>query len=188
MLFYMLGMSLPNGGNPDKWVFFIYIAFAVFVAAAVTDFFDGYIARKYHLVTDMGKFLDPIADKLLVASGLFIILGYSLIPVWYGIPFVTVIIAREFIISALRQIAATKNVVIAADKLGKVKTALTVVAIPAVLLAAPLDRLFKTADVFYWIGFALLALAVLLTVVSGVNYLIVNRKVFNETTGAEKKD
>ncbi|GHV03857.1 CDP-diacylglycerol--glycerol-3-phosphate 3-phosphatidyltransferase [Clostridia bacterium] len=175
--------------------YFIYIAAGLFVLASLTDFLDGHIARKYNMVTDMGKFLDPIADKVLVAAALFLIIGYGLTPAVWGVSFVTVIIGREFMVSALRQVAAAKGKVIAADKIGKWKTAVTMVAIVAVLIATPLDwairrirggnvipdgQSFETYGVFQWIGFCGLVLAVVLTVISGVHYVLKNRKVFRE--------
>ncbi|MDR1093185.1 MAG: CDP-diacylglycerol--glycerol-3-phosphate 3-phosphatidyltransferase [Clostridiales bacterium] len=178
----------------------VYVSAGLFVLASVTDFLDGHIARKYNMVTDMGKFLDPIADKVLVAAALFLVLGYALIPPMWGVIFVTVIIGREFAVSALRQVAATRGKVIAADKIGKVKTAVTLVALTAMLVAKPLDwmirksgggnvvpdgSLFITYGTFQWIGFCLLAAAVLLTLVSGVHYIVKNREVFREDKGIE---
>jgi CDP-diacylglycerol--glycerol-3-phosphate 3-phosphatidyltransferase len=166
----------------DWWA---YVSAGVFVLASVTDFLDGHIARKYNMVTDMGKFLDPIADKVLVAAALFLVLGYALIPPVWGVIFVTVIIGREFAVSALRQVAATRGKVIAADKIGKVKTAVTLVALTVMLVAKPLDTAFSDTSfasywVFQWIGFCLLAAAVLLTLVSGAHYIVKNRSVFIE--------
>ena len=190
----------------------VYLSAGIFVIASLTDFLDGQIARKRNMVTDMGKFLDPIADKVLVAAALFLIIGYALIPAVFGVTFVAVIIAREFMVSALRQVAATKGTVIAADKIGKWKTAVTMVALTVILIARPLDvlfygpsllstpfiamdilpplqtsskfiygiHLFHTFGATQWVGFSLLAAAVLLTLISGIHYLIKNRGVFAE--------
>lgn len=149
----------------------------LFWIAGWTDFFDGYIARKYNMVTDLGKFLDPIADKILVIVGLaFVVDGQYFAAI--GIPYVAVIcsiiiVAREFIIGLLRQIAALKNFVIAADKMGKLKTVATLTALTT-LLFSPLHV------VITWIGFVELIIATVLTVVSGVHYVYKNRGVFEE--------
>ncbi len=169
--------ALYVSGSGDYWV---YIALGIFALASLTDFLDGHIARKYNLVTDMGKFLDPIADKILVASALFIVLGFTLVPVVPGVIIVTLIIGREFAISALRTIAAGKNVVIAADRIGKLKTVTQIAALLVLLPAAQLDAL-TGGRVFYYTGFALLIASALLAFVSGVNYIVKNRRVFAET-------
>lgn len=140
-----------------------YIAAAVFVLASLTDMLDGKIARKYNLVTNFGKFMDPLADKLLVCSALiaFVELGY--LPAWI----VIIIISREFIISGFRLIAADKGVVIAANYWGKFKT--TFQMIMTILLILQLD--YPYADTVEWI-FVYIALA--LTVISLVDYIYKN--------------
>ena len=150
---------------------------ALFTLAGWTDFFDGYIARKYNMVTDLGKFLDPIADKILVIAGLAFVVDGRYFDV-IGIPYVAmiccvIIIAREFIIGLLRQIAALKSFVIAADKMGKLKTVVTLSALTT-LLFSPLHV------VLTWIGFVELIIATLLTVISGVHYIYKNRAMFEE--------
>lgn len=112
--FFVVFLMLPIGGE------FVhrYIALAIFVAASLTDTLDGYIARRDHLVTDFGKFMDPLADKLLVCSALICLVETGELPFWI----VIIIIAREFIISGFRQIAADNGIVIAASKWGKLKT------------------------------------------------------------------
>ena len=168
--------ALFIGGSGNYWV---YIATGIFALASLTDFLDGYLARKNNLVTDMGKFLDPIADKILIAAAFFIILGYTLVPVAAGVIIVTLVIGREFAISALRSIAAGKNVIIAADKIGKLKTVSQIAAVIVLLPAAQLDALIGIR-IFYYTGFSLLIASALLAVISGVNYLYKNRKVFAE--------
>ena len=145
----------------------------IYVIAAFTDFLDGYIARSRNMVTDLGKFLDPIADKVLVVVALFLIVESRIMPIAVGSILCGLIIAREFIISALRQIAATKNTVLAADKLGKIKTILTNTSLPF-LLASPIDN----SRILYYIGFVLFILATIMTVISGVNYIYKNRNLF----------
>ena len=152
----------------------------IFLIASITDFLDGYIARKYNLVTDLGKFLDPIADKILVLSALIIMLTYPVIfggslgVLFYqlagGIG-VVVIVAREMVVSVLRMVAAGKGKVLAAEKIGKLKTLISDVAIVVLLISG-------TFSIFYYIGIALYLIAVLLTVYSGTVYLIKNWGVF----------
>ena len=146
-----------------------YIAAAVFVLASLTDMLDGRIARKYNLVTNFGKFMDPLADKLLVCSALiaFVELGY--LPAWI----VIIIISREFIISGFRLIAADKGVVIAANYWGKFKT--TFQMIMTILLILQLD--YPYADTVEWI-FVYIALA--LTVISLVDYIYRNIGVMSD--------
>lgn len=152
----------------------------IFGVASFTDFLDGYIARKYNLVTDLGKFLDSIADKVLVLASFTIILtvpeilagsfGFLFYQLAGGIG-VTIIVARELIISFLRMIAAGKGKVLAAEKAGKIKTLVTDFAIVLLLLAKDFAFLFVPAIVLYII-------AVVLTIYSGTYYLIKNRDIF----------
>ena len=149
--------------------YFNLIALIIFVIASLTDLLDGKIARKYNLVTNFGKFMDPLADKLLVCSALicFIELGKisSII--------VLVIIAREFIISGFRLIAADKGVVIAAGYWGKLKTVVQMVMIIVLLLNIPLDAFRIVEQVLIWASLAL-------TVISLIDYLIKNKDVLKD--------
>ena len=112
--FFVVFLMLPIGGESvHRW-----IALVIFVAASLTDTLDGYIARRDHLVTDFGKFMDPLADMLLVCSAMICLVETGELPFWI----VILIIAREFIISGFRQIAADNGIVIAASKWGKLKT------------------------------------------------------------------
>ncbi len=166
------------------------IAAAVFMLAAFTDFLDGYIARKYGLVTNMGKFLDPIADKVLVSTAFILMLtrpwvfSYEAFGGWgiitAGIS-VALIMARELIVSGFRLIAVERGLVLAADKLGKFKTVTQDLAIVALLFTMPfLGNAGSMAGCA--VGFALLLLATVLTVLSGCNYIIKNRQVLKEET------
>lgn len=156
------------------------ITAVIFAVAAITDFLDGYIARKYNLVTDLGKFLDPIADKILVIGALIIILtnpcilegswGFTFYQLAGGIG-VTIIVARELIVSVLRMLAASKNKVLAAEKVGKIKTLVTDFAIVILLLSAEFAFLFIPGIVLYLIS-------VILTAYSGGYYVVRNREVF----------
>lgn len=145
-----------------------YAATVIFIVAALTDMLDGRIARKYKLVSELGKFLDPIADKLLVTSALiaFISTDPDKVSVWA----VFIIVAREFIVSGLRLVAAAQGVVIAADKLGKLKTIVQIAAIVVILFNDYPFSLITSVSV----GKILMDLAVVLTVVSGINYVAKN--------------
>ena len=160
-----------------------YISAGIFAIAAGTDFLDGYIARKYNLVTSFGKFLDPIADKVLVSTALIIMLvppmGIVIVP-WYASIMVAVILARELIVSGFRLVAAGKNVVIAADKSGKIKTFLTDVAIVVMLVGAQITP-YKFDEINI-IATVLLALSTLLTITSGVECIVKNASVLSDKT------
>jgi CDP-diacylglycerol--glycerol-3-phosphate 3-phosphatidyltransferase len=138
------------------------VALVVFVAACVTDYVDGVVARKYNLVTNVGKFMDPIADKILIAAVLIMLTDLNWLPAWIAI----VIISREIIVTGLRAIAADQGKVIAADMLGKSKTLTQMFALGPLILHYP------------WFGFdpvplgmVILYVALVLTILSGANYL-----------------
>ena len=160
------------------------ISAVIFLLTSLTDFLDGYIARKYKLVTDLGKFLDPIADKILVLATLVIMLTEPSIFGLYGLTLgkivggvgVSIIVAREMTVSVLRMIAATKNKVLAAEKVGKYKTFITDVAILVLLVAAEFTFL---SNALFHVGFALYVISVILTVYSGIFYILKNKDVFN---------
>ena len=147
----------------DKW-----IALGIFIIASLTDLLDGKIARKYNLVTNFGKFMDPLADKLLVCSALICLVALGRIPAWM----VIVIIAREFIISGFRLIASDNGIVIAASYWGKFKTTFQMVMI--CLMIADITAISIFTDIVTWI-------AVVLTVVSLVDYLVKNKDVMKDT-------
>ena len=163
-------------------------AMAAYFIACVTDFFDGYIARKDNLVTNLGKFLDPIADKMIVAVTL-IALSVT-VPVVGGHPdafqrtiavCTMIIIVRELMVSVFRTVAAEKGVVLAADMIGKVKTVVQMMALFALI---PVEDFYGwntlAGEVFFYGGFALLSLATVLTVVSGAHYFIKNKTVLED--------
>ncbi len=137
-------------------------ALAVFIVASVTDFVDGYVARKYNLVTDFGKFMDPLADKLLVISAMAWFVEVGWMPGWAFF----VVLAREFAVTGLRLVAVEQGLVIAAGKSGKVKTASTMVGI-ILMLAVPGDIL----------NLVCVAVIVITTVYSGIEYFIQNKQV-----------
>ena len=145
--------------------FHMVFAAAIFIIASITDWLDGYLARKHQIVTNFGKFMDPLADKLLVTGALLCLMERDVVSFWV----VMIIIAREFIVSGLRLVAVTKGIVIAAGKLGKLKTVTQLIAVIAAILSLP-PLLVDT----------LIYICAFLTVLSGVDYLWQNRKVFLE--------
>lgn len=153
------------------------LAAFLFVLASITDFVDGHIARKENMVTNFGKFLDPLADKLLICSTLVMCSSLGWVPAWVTI----VIIARELAVTGLRAMAADEGVVIAADKYGKAKTVFQIIALVPLLIHYPLFGL----DV-QRIGLFALYLALVLTVFSGVNYFSGFHKIWLEKAGVAK--
>ncbi len=140
------------------------IALVIFILASVTDFIDGYIARNFDQVTDFGKFMDPLADKLLVISAMLWFVKVGQMEAWV----VLVVLAREFAVSGLRMVAAPKGIVIAAAWSGKIKTAATMVCICIMLV--PIPEILNTLCV---------AVILITTVVSGIEYFVKNRAVFS---------
>ena len=150
------------GGEANR-----YISLTLFVVASVTDWFDGYLARKNNLVTNFGKFMDPLADKLLVCSAMICMIDLKRLPAW----FVIIIIAREFIISGFRLIAAENGIVIAANYWGKFKTASQMIMI--ILLILHFDGIFVILEqIFIWLSLAL-------TIISLITYIWQNRTVLS---------
>ena len=150
------------GGDANR-----YISLALFVGASVTDWFDGYLARKNNLVTNFGKFMDPLADKLLVCSAMICMIELNRLPAW----FVIIIIGREFIISGFRLIAAENGIVIAANYWGKFKTASQMIMI--ILLILHFDGIFVTLEqLFIWVSLAL-------TIISLITYIWQNKSVLS---------
>ena len=177
---------------PFEWG--AYVAIGIFALCCFTDFLDGYLARKNNLVTDLGKFLDPIADKMLVACALFavsvllydaandVMLGLRIT----GVVCAMIILCRELLISGFRIVASSKNLVLAADKLGKIKTILQMFAL---ILLLPVPDFYANArknvvlllgDGILYAGIALLILATVMAVISGCNYLIKNKQVLKD--------
>ena len=155
---FVVFMLVPIGGaGVAKW-----IALALFVIASLTDLLDGKIARKYNLVTTFGKFMDPLADKLLVCSALICLVEMGKIPSWI----VIIIISREFIISGFRLVASDNGVVIAASYWGKFKTTFQMVMI--ILMIADIQALSLVTAIVMWI-------ALILTVISLADYLVKNK-------------
>lgn len=178
MMFFYLASFIPHGIGKI-------VALVVFIVAALTDLLDGKIARKHNLVTNLGKFLDPIADKILTATALFMLMADGTIPAPYGVIAVTIIIAREFMVSALRLIAASQGTVLAADIWGKAKTMVQMIAIPICMLIPFLKIVAGGVKWLVWtvsiVGWVALGVATVLTIVSGVNYLVKNRQCFKDS-------
>ena len=160
-VFFLLAPYFEGYGN--------YIAVAIFIVASITDFLDGKIARKYNLVTNFGKFMDPLADKLLVCSVLICLIQLELIPAWV----VIIIIAREFIISGFRLVASDNGVVIAASYWGKFKTAFQMLTVIVLILNIP-------NKVFTILGTALIYVSLALTVISLIDYIAKNKDVLKD--------
>ncbi len=163
------------------------IAVAIFILAAFTDFLDGYIARKYNLVSDLGKLLDPIADKILITTALFIVVATNPLGGNYHIFLAccgAVILARELLISAVRQIATTKGIVIQANIWGKIKTVVQDIALPILIILQcwqyGYDATTVLHSVVWWGAMVMMSLATVLTIISGIIYLVTNRQVFSE--------
>lgn len=144
--------------------YFNLIALIIFVIASLTDLLDGKIARKYNLVTNFGKFMDPLADKLLVCSAMICLIELERIPSWI----VVVIIAREFVISGFRLIASDNGIVIAASMWGKYKTTFQMIMV--ILMIANFPQIQMLTDIVMWI-------ATILTIVSLIDYLVKNKQV-----------
>lgn len=161
--FFVVLLLLEGGTNQT----YRYAADVVFILASLTDLLDGKIARKYNLVTNFGKFMDPLADKLLVCSALICLIELGQVPAWM----IIVIISREFIISGFRLVASDNGVVIAASYWGKFKTVFQMLAV--ILLIANIPALSLVSDLCLWI-------ALILTVISLVDYIAKNHKVLTE--------
>ena len=160
--FFVFFMLTDAGGAANKW-----IALVIFCVASLTDMLDGKIARARGLVTNFGKFMDPLADKLLVCSAMICLIPLGKLTAW----FVIVIIAREFIISGFRLIAAENGVVIAANYWGKFKTASQMVMI--ILLILNFGGIFEIlTNIFIWLSLAL-------TVISLITYIVQNKNVIS---------
>lgn len=149
----------------------MYIAAVIFTIAAITDTLDGYIARSRNQITKFGKFMDPLADKLLVTAALVCLVQMDKLPAWI----VVIIISREYTVSILRAVAAAEGIVIAASWWGKLKTLTQIIAIISILINNyPFSLInFPFSEITLW-------LAVILTIVSGVDYLYLNRHIFKQ--------
>lgn len=157
IVLYMMGYTLP--------------AFIIFVVAALTDLIDGQIARKYNMITNFGKIMDPLADKILVYSAFCCMVENGLIPAWMLI----VILSREFIVGGMRTVAASEGIVVAAGMSGKIKTVLQMIAVPMLLLVGliPWPYWITVSYIFLWAS-------LIMTVYSGIEYIMQNKNVFSQ--------
>ena len=161
--FFVAALLFDHGNNYTMRI----VANVLFIIASLTDLFDGKIARKYNMVTNFGKFMDPLADKLLVCSALICLIELGQLPAWV----VIVIISREFIISGFRLVAADNGVVIAASYWGKFKTTFQMIAVILLIFDIPALRLVANITV---------VIAVALTIISLVDYVAKNYKILTE--------
>ncbi len=178
-------MNLPNKLTISRVIavpFFIgcymtgyyMLSFIIFILASLTDLLDGKIARKYDLVTNFGKIMDPLADKILVYSAFCLMVEDGIVPGWMLI----VILAREFLIAGMRTVAASEGIVIAAGMSGKIKTVLQMIAVPLLLLSLAVattsvaDIVNIAAQIFLWAS-------LVMTVYSGAEYTLKNKNVFS---------
>ncbi len=161
--FFVASLLYDNGSNQTMRV----VANVIFIVASLTDLFDGKIARKYNLVTNFGKFMDPLADKLLVCSALICLIQLGQLPAWV----VIIIISREFIISGFRLVAADNGIVIAASYWGKFKTTFQMIAVILMIFNIPA---LETVTMI------MLVIAVVLTVISLVDYVAKNIEVLTK--------
>ena len=161
--FFVAALLYDGGANQNMR----YVAAALFIIASLTDMLDGKIARKYNLVTNFGKFMDPLADKLLVCSALICMIELRELPAWM----VIIIISREFIISGFRLVASDNGIVIAANYWGKFKTTFQMIGV--VLLIFNIPALSTLTTIIVWIALAL-------TVISLVDYIVKNAGVLTE--------
>lgn len=176
VVFFYLADFIPNGIGKI-------VALILFAITGLTDFLDGYIARKYNLVTDLGKFLDSIADKLHMTTGLLLVVADGTILAPYGVIMAVIIIAREFIVSALRQIAGAKGKVIAADMIGKIKANFQPIGIALFMFLAinNVNNFLAGATIYIEIlAYVIMGIATILTVISGIYYLVKNKEVLKE--------
>jgi len=150
----------------------------VFVVASLTDYFDGAIARKRNIVTTFGKFMDPLADKLLVISALLILTdNFGLVNgMWMPFWIPLIVLARELIVTSIRLVAVGHGKIIAASKLGKYKTATTMIAIMYYFFLMPISNQW-----IYYIGYILIAASIVLTIISGIDYFLKNKKIILES-------
>ena len=171
MIPFFVVFLLGNFSAWSKWM-----ALAIFVIASLTDMLDGKIARKYNLVTNFGKFMDPLADKLLVCSAMICLVDLKLLPAWI----VIIIIAREFIISGFRLIAAEHQIVIAASMWGKFKTTFQMAMIILLILNMNADVYVAGVGIIHVLALIATYVALVLTIVSLLDYLYKNKAVLKE--------
>lgn len=176
IVFFYLANFIPYGIGK-------FVSAFTFMLAAYTDFLDGYLARKNNQVTNFGKFLDPIADKLIVFSALVLVCVDGTLPHIFAEIVLIVMLARDFIVGAIRTVAASSNIVIAADIFGKIKTVLQDIALSILLVYSGLIVVGITGlllEIFKWAGYIMIGLSALASVLSGINYCVKNKGVLKD--------
>ena len=176
-LIFIVGKEIPYG---------TFIATFIFIIASITDKLDGYIARSRNQITNFGKFMDPLADKLLVTTALITLVEYSIVPSWAAI----IIIAREFAVSGLRTLAASEGKVIAASWWGKIKTVIQIIAIILLLIQVNISETASLYSVvinssfltnfFKYVPGIMLDISVIITIISGYDYFRKNNRYYNK--------
>lgn len=182
MMFFYLADFVPYGK---------FIATFLFIVGAITDFLDGRIARKYNLITDLGKFLDPIADKLLVTTALILVACDGIVPSPFGAIALVIVVARDLTVDMLRMVGASKGKVIAAYKFGKYKTFTQDIALPILIVYAGLAKITTNElllNIFKWSGYGFLAVAVLMTFLSMFVYVGKNLSIFSDKKNEENQN
>ena len=193
VIFVVFAFPLPAWLTPEGEIFRTIeeikpiIALIIYIIASLTDAIDGHIARKRNLITSFGKFLDPIADKLLVTAALLALANVNILYLWAAM----VILAREFIVSGIRMIAASEGVVIAAGRLGKMKMVFQTIAVIVLLVAGIIPEDWKLSahsvqEIFYFGGNLVMVLAVILTIISGAEYVVKNKALLKIKTPEKK--
>lgn len=176
MMFFYMASFIPSGYGKI-------VALVIFVVASITDFLDGYIARKYNMITDFGKFIDTIADKMLTFTALFMFMVDGIIPHPWGIIFAFVTLLRDFIVTGIKSLCASNGTVMCAEQVGRIKFFVSTIAYPLGFLVAIL-KAFAISGVlllvFEIIFYVLIGLTAILTVYSGVYYIVKYRSVFKE--------
>lgn len=176
IMFFYMATFIPYGYGKI-------VALVLFILASVTDFLDGYIARKYNIVTDFGKFADSIADKMLTFSALFVFMVDGTIPAPYGVIFASICLVRDLIVLGIKSLVAAKGSVVGAEKIGKIKFFISTIAYPLGFLVAILQAFAITGTILLIsqiIFYILIGATALLTVYSGICYLVKYRSVFSE--------
>lgn len=153
------------------------VAIILYLVAAITDFLDGYLARKFNHVSNVGKLLDPIADKMLYYSGLLLVIVTNILPLWACVVIYFVNLIRDFAIDCLRMLASSKGTILAANIFGKIKTTIACVAIPWLLMQGIISTEFTGWLTIQIIGYVLIGLQTVFCLLSGIIYLWQNRHV-----------
>ncbi|MCQ2482486.1 MAG: CDP-diacylglycerol--glycerol-3-phosphate 3-phosphatidyltransferase [Clostridia bacterium] len=178
VMFFILPISYSGDNSFISFVVSnqMFVADLLFVIASLTDMFDGKIARKYNLITNLGKFLDSLADKMLIIAVLTAFVEINRISSWW----LMIIVLREFMVTGIRMLAAEKGTVMAAKMIGKIKTTTQMIAIIYLLLEPTFIKIFAHENIVTTVGNILFIICVIMTVISGLDYLMKNLNYFKE--------